>query len=57
MTIPVSAVTTPGLSEWAVPKAAGGDWSVISAIIEEVSNHFQPVVYVLTESDLPDVRR
>ena len=28
MTIPVSAVTTPGLSEWAVPKAAGGDWSV-----------------------------
>lgn len=28
MTIPVSALTTPGLSEWAVPKATGGDWSV-----------------------------
>jgi flagellar hook-basal body complex protein FliE len=28
MTIPVSALTTHGLSEWAVPKAAGGDWSV-----------------------------
>ncbi len=28
MTIPVSALATPSLSEWAVPKAAGGDWSV-----------------------------
>lgn len=28
MTIPVSAVTTPALSEWAVPKAGGGEWSV-----------------------------
>jgi flagellar hook-basal body complex protein FliE len=28
MTIPVSALTTPSLSEWAMPKAAGGDWSV-----------------------------
>jgi flagellar hook-basal body complex protein FliE len=28
MTIPVSALTTPSVSEWAVPKASGGDWSV-----------------------------
>jgi flagellar hook-basal body complex protein FliE len=28
MTIPVSAVTTPSISEWTVPKTAGGDWSV-----------------------------
>lgn len=28
MTIPVSAITTPSISEWAVPKAAGGNWSV-----------------------------
>jgi flagellar hook-basal body complex protein FliE len=28
MTLPVAAVATPSLSEWAVPKAAGGDWSV-----------------------------
>lgn len=27
MTIPVSALTNP-LSEWAVPKASGGEWSV-----------------------------
>lgn len=27
MTLPVSAVT-PSLGEWAVPKAAGGEWSV-----------------------------
>lgn len=28
MTIPVSALTTPSIGEWAVPKAAGSDWSV-----------------------------
>jgi len=28
MTIPVSALATPSVSEWAVPKAAGSDWSV-----------------------------
>jgi len=31
----------------------GGDFSIISKIIEEESKNFQPVVYVLTESDLP----
>jgi hypothetical protein len=28
MTIPVSAITTPSIPEWAVPKASGGEWSV-----------------------------
>jgi O-acetyl-ADP-ribose deacetylase (regulator of RNase III) len=26
---------------------AGGDWSVVSAIVEKCSKHFQPVVYTL----------
>lgn len=30
-----------------------GDWPTIATIIERASEHFQPVVYVLTEADLP----
>ena len=32
---------------------AGGDWSIIEKIIEEESNHFVPVVYVLNEKEIP----
>ncbi len=28
MTIPVSALTTPALGEWAAPKAGGGEWAI-----------------------------
>lgn len=36
---------------------AGGDWGTIAEIIEDASTSFQPVVYVLKESDIPDDRR
>lgn len=29
---------------------AGGDWKIVSAIIEEESTKFQPIVYVLNDS-------
>jgi hypothetical protein len=31
---------------------AGGDWGKIAEIVEEESNHFQPIVYCFTESEL-----
>jgi flagellar hook-basal body complex protein FliE len=37
VTIPVSALTTPPLSEWAVPKAAGGEWSVDRVVPDPVA--------------------
>lgn len=31
MTLPVAAVGTPALAEWAVPRPSGGEWSVGAA--------------------------
>lgn len=46
---PITSVAFPKIG----CSLGGGDWNIVSQIIEENSVHFQPVVYVLNESEIP----